>query len=60
MHVSFIQILLPQFLMDSLVNILPFKLCHLSVRLGTLGTHVRDDCWNLWVGEGCRYLGHDV
>ena len=51
-HVSLIHILLHQFLMDILVNIVLFEVGHFSVRLRTLGAGVRDDFWNLWVGEG--------
>ena len=60
MHVSFIHILLPQFLMDILVNIVIFEVAHFTVCLGTLGAGVRDDCWHLWVEEGFRCLGHYV
>ena len=59
MHVSFIHILLPQFLMGILVNIFLFKVGHLPVRIGTLDACVRDDFWHLWVGEGWKCLGHD-
>ena len=59
MHVSFICILLPRFLTDSLVNIIIFKVGHLFVRLGTLGACVRDYFWHLWVGESCRCLGNN-
>ena len=52
MHVSLIQILINQFLMDILVNIVIFEVGHFSVRLGTLGAGVRDDCWHILVGEG--------
>ena len=58
MHVSFIHILLPQFLTDSLVNILLFEVGYFCVHLGKLGAHVRDYCCNLWVGEGCWCLGN--
>ena len=43
MHVSFINILLSQFLMDDIVNDLIYKVCHLCLHLGTLDTRVRDD-----------------
>ena len=59
MHVCFVDTLLPQFLMDSLVNSLIFEVFHLDIRFGTLGAHVKDDCWHIWVGEGSRCLGHD-
>ena len=35
-HVSFIHILLPQFLMDIIVNIVLFELGHISVCIGVL------------------------
>ena len=59
-HVSFIKIILLQFLVDGLYSFLFFKLGHICVRLGTLDTRVKDDCWNIWVGDGFRCLGHDV
>ena len=49
-HVCFVDILLPQFLTDSLFNSLLSKVGRLHVRFGTLNTRVRDDCWHLWVG----------
>ena len=52
MHVSLIHILINQFLMDILVNIVIFEVGHFSVRLGTLGARFRNECWHLWVGEG--------
>ena len=52
------NILLPQFLTDSLVNIILLKVCHFSIFLGTLSTCVRDDCWHISVRESCRCLGH--
>ena len=51
-HVSFIHIILPHFLTDSLVNIIIFEVCHLSAHLGTLVGCVRDDCWHIWVSKG--------
>ena len=59
MHVNFIHILLIKFLMDSLVNIILFKLGHFSVHIETLSTRVRDGCWCIWVREGCRCLSRD-
>ena len=43
-HVSFIQILLPQFLMYSLINMNFFGVGHFYVYLGTIGARVRDYC----------------
>ena len=57
--VSFIHILLPQFLTDGLVNVLLFEVGNFCVYLGTHNARVGGDCWHLWVGEGCQYLGHD-
>ena len=54
------HILLTQFLMDILVNIVLFEVGHFPVHLGTLGAGVRDDCWHLWVEEGFQCLGHYV
>ena len=51
-HVSFIHILLPQLLMDILVNIVLFEVSHFSVCIGALGARFGDGCWHLWVGEG--------
>ena len=59
-HVGFIYIFLPQFLTDSLIDVLLFEVCHLYVSFGTLGASVRHDVWNLWVGEGRRCIGHDI
>ena len=50
-HVSFIDILLYQFLTDGLINILIFEPGHLCVRLGTLGARTRNNCWHLWSGK---------
>ena len=58
MHVSFIHILLPQFLTDILINILLFELGHICIRLGTLSSRVRGGFWLLWVGEGFQCLSH--
>ena len=59
MLVYFVDILIPQFLTDSLVNSIIFKVGHLHVRFWTLHDCVRGDCWHLWIGEGLQYLGHD-
>ena len=58
-HFSIIHIFLPQFLTDSLINIIIFELGRICVHLGTLDTRFRDYCWYLWVGEGFRCLVHD-
>ena len=60
MYVSFIHILLPQFLTYRLVNILLFEICCLSVCLRRLSAGVRDDCWYLWIIEGFRCIDHYV
>ena len=59
MHICFVDILLPYFLMDGLVNNLIFEVGHLHIHFGMFGARVRYDCWNIWVGEGSRCLGHD-
>ena len=41
-HVYFVDILLPHFLMDILINSLIFKVGHLHVRFGMIDTLVRD------------------
>ena len=57
MHVSFIHILLPQFLMDGLNDII-FELGHLYVCLRTLNARARAEFWNLWAREGFRCTGY--
>ena len=52
------HILLPQFLMDGLANLILFEVCDICICRGMLCARVRDDCWHLWVGEGHRCLGH--
>ena len=58
MHVYFVDILIPQFLKDGLVNTILLKLGHLYVHFVTFGDRVRDDCWHIWVGEGSWCLSH--
>ena len=58
MNVSFIHILLPQFLTDSLINILLFELGHICIHLGALSACFSDDFWHPWVGEAFRCIGH--
>ena len=53
------DIIMPQFMMDSLANTILFVVGHLHVRFGTLNAWVRDDFWHLWVREGRQCLGHD-
>ena len=43
-HVCFVDILLPQFLTDGLINTLIFEVGHLHARFGMLGARGRDDC----------------
>ena len=59
LHLSFIYILLPQFLTHSLTIIILFKVYHFYIHIGTLGDCAGNDCWHLWVGEGFQCLGHD-
>ena len=59
-HVSFIHTLIPQFLIDGLVNILIFEEGNLCIHLGILDDRVRDDFWHLWVGGGFQCLSYDV
>ena len=50
MHVCFVHILLPWFLMDGLVNIILLEVGHLYIHFGDLNYRVRDYCWHLWDG----------
>ena len=59
-HVSFIHIIINEFLTDSPINILLSELRNLCVYPGTIIARVRDDYWHLWVGEGLQCLGHYV
>ena len=47
MLVYFVDILLPHFLTDSLVNSLIFKVGHLHVCFWKLNDRFRDDCWHI-------------
>ena len=58
MHVCFVDILLPRFLANILVNTLIFEVGHLHIHFGTLDVRVRGDCCHLWVGGGIRGIGH--
>ena len=58
-HVCFVDILLPQFLMDILIDTLLFEVVHLCVCVGILKSYVRDDYWHLWFGGGIWGLSHD-
>ena len=53
------DIIMPQFMMDSLANTILFVVGHLHVHFGTLNAWVRGDCWHLWVRKVFRCLGHD-
>ena len=56
MHLSFIHILFPQFIIDGLVNVVIFKVGYICVHLGMLNALVRDDCCNIWSREGFRCI----
>ena len=60
MHVGFMQIFLPQFLIDGLVDVLVFEVGHICVPIGTIDACVRDDFWHIWVKEGLWCIGHDI
>ena len=59
MHVCFVEILIPRFQTDSLVDTVLFEVDYIHARFGTFDARVRGDCWHLWVGEGSQYLIHD-
>ena len=58
LNIIFIHIFIPHFLKNGLVNVLLFEEGRICVRLGTLNTRSRDDCWHLWVRSGCWCLVH--
>ena len=60
-NVCFVEIFLPQFLTNSLINTLIFEVGHLHDHFGMLDAGVTDDCWDfwIWVGEGGQGIGHD-
>ena len=59
MHVCFLDILIPRFQVESIVDTIIFKVDHIHARSGTFYARVRGDCWHIWVGEGSQYLIHD-
>ena len=58
-HFCFVDILLPQFLADSLINTLNLNVGHLQVRFGLINALVRYYCWHILVGEVIKCIGHD-
>ena len=60
MHVGFIFIFIPQFLMDGLIGVLLFNMGHFGVSFGVLGSIVCHDSWNILLVEGIRFLGGDL
>ena len=59
-HVGFINIFLPQFLTDGIIDVLLFEVGHIYVSLGMIDTRVWDDYWHIGFREGLRCLDHDV
>ena len=58
-HVGFVYIFLPWFLIDDLVDVLLFEVGHLYVTLGKVDVLVWVYCWHIQVEKGHRYIGHD-
>ena len=44
-HLCFVDILIPQFMTDNLINNILIKVGHLHVYFGMIEDHVKDDCW---------------
>ena len=59
MHVNFIHILLPQFMIDCLVGVLLFEVGHISVSIGIFDACVWYYFWHLQVRKVRQCLGHD-
>ena len=60
MHVGFVYISLPQFLMAGLTDVLIFVIGHIYVNFVIIGASLRHDGWCIWFREGRRCLGHDL
>ena len=57
-HVGFIHIFLPQFMIYVLINILLLKVGNLYASFRTIDASVSHDGWNIRVEEGRWCLGH--